>query len=97
MLTATDTATMCAEIGDLSPKNQRQRRACYALCHILYPVSAAHVSIFRAPIPGEVSVLLWAVQGNLAHNKTPPPSTLPQADSQGGGRFNVGGIGFPRP
>ena len=29
------------------PNNQRQRRTCYALCHILYPVSAAHTSIFR--------------------------------------------------
>ncbi|KAJ1480880.1 hypothetical protein T484DRAFT_1955699, partial [Baffinella frigidus] len=25
----------------------RQRRTCYALCHLLYPVSAAHTSIFR--------------------------------------------------
>jgi hypothetical protein len=29
------------------PKNQRQRRTCYALCHILYPVSAALASFFR--------------------------------------------------
>jgi len=29
------------EIGNLLPNNQRQRRTCYALCHILYPVSAA--------------------------------------------------------
>ena len=29
------------------PNNRRQRRTCYALCHILYPVSAAHTSIFR--------------------------------------------------
>jgi hypothetical protein len=35
------------EIGYLLPNNQRQRRTCYALCHILYPVSAAHTSIFR--------------------------------------------------
>ena len=28
------------EIGNLLPNNQRQRRTCYALCHILYPVSA---------------------------------------------------------
>ena len=35
------------EIGNLLPNNQRQRRTCYALCHILYPVSAAHTSIFR--------------------------------------------------
>ena len=35
------------EIGNLLPTNQHQRRTCYALCHILYPVSAAHTSIFR--------------------------------------------------
>ena len=35
------------EIGNLLPNNRRQRRTCYALCHILYPVSAAHKSIFR--------------------------------------------------
>jgi len=29
------------------PNNQRQRCTCYALCHALYPVSAAHTSIFR--------------------------------------------------
>ena len=35
-----------AKIGDLLPNNQRQRRTSYALCHIMYPVSAAHTSIF---------------------------------------------------
>ena len=35
------------KIGNLSPSDQRQRRTCDALCHILYPVSAAHTSIFR--------------------------------------------------
>ena len=35
------------EIDNLVPNNQRQRRTCYALCHILYPMSAAHTSIFR--------------------------------------------------
>ena len=29
------------------PNKQRQRRTCYAMCHILYPVSAALTSIFR--------------------------------------------------
>jgi len=29
------------------PNIQRQRCTCYALCHILYPVSAALKSIFR--------------------------------------------------
>ena len=38
---------LCREIGNLLPNNRRQRRTCYALCHILYPVSAAHTSIFR--------------------------------------------------
>jgi len=45
-LAATDHIS-AREIGDLLPNNQRQRRTCYALCHILYPVSAAHTSIFR--------------------------------------------------
>ena len=35
------------EIGNSLPNSQRQRRICYALCYILYPVSAAHTSIFR--------------------------------------------------
>jgi len=35
------------EIGNLLPNNLRQRRTCYALCHILYPVSAALASFFR--------------------------------------------------
>ena len=35
------------EIGSLLPKDQRQRRTFYALCHILYPVSADQISIFR--------------------------------------------------
>jgi len=35
------------EIGNLLPNNQRQRRTCYALCHILYPVSSAHTSFSR--------------------------------------------------
>ena len=37
----------CGEIGNLLPNNRRQCRTCYASCHILYPVSAAHTSIFR--------------------------------------------------
>jgi len=40
-------ASVCSEIGNLLRNNRRQRRTCYALCHILYPVSAAHTSIFR--------------------------------------------------
>ena len=33
-------------IGKLLPNNQRQRRTCYALCHILYPVSAERTEAF---------------------------------------------------
>ena len=40
-------AAKSREIGSLLPNNRRQRRTCYALCHIRYPVSAAHTSIFR--------------------------------------------------
>ena len=52
MLTTHDTRPflVCREIGNLLPNNQRQRRTCYALCHILYPVSAAHTSIFRMDV-----------------------------------------------
>ena len=35
------------EIDNLLPNNQRQRLTCYILCHIQYPVSAAHTSTFR--------------------------------------------------
>ena len=42
-----DAVASTGEIGNLLPNNQRQRRTCYALCHILYPVLAAHMSIFR--------------------------------------------------
>ena len=34
------------EIGTVLPTKRRQHRTCYALCHKLYPVSAAHISIF---------------------------------------------------
>ena len=33
--------------GILLPNNQRQYGTCYAMCLLLYPVSAAHMSIFR--------------------------------------------------
>ena len=35
------------ENGDLLPNSQRQRRTCYALCYILYPVAAAHTNLVR--------------------------------------------------
>ena len=41
------TCSVNREIGNLLPNNQRQRRTFYTLCHILYPMSAAHASIFR--------------------------------------------------
>ena len=44
---AQELLTRVREIGNLLPNNQRQRRTCYALCHILYPVSAALASFFR--------------------------------------------------
>jgi len=54
---------MCApvgrEIGNLLPNIQRQRCTCYALCHILYPVSAALTSIFRMDY-NSTSYHLWA-------------------------------------
>ena len=40
-------ALLDPEIGNLLPNNRRQRRTCCALCHILYPVSAARTRIFR--------------------------------------------------
>ena len=42
------------DIGNLLRSNQRQRRTCYALCHILYPVWAAHTRSWRVshPAPG---------------------------------------------
>ena len=46
-LTIHDVQPLYREIGNSLPNNQRQRRTCYALCLMLYPVSAAHTSIFR--------------------------------------------------
>ena len=71
---ATYRGTSLREIGNLLPNNRRQRRTCYALCHILYPVSAAHTSIFRmdsnsTSYKGGVRSL----QGYLAHKNPPPP------------------------
>ena len=47
------------ETGNLLPNNRRQRRTCYALCHILYPVSAAHTSIFRMDSNSTSYLLSW--------------------------------------
>ena len=50
-----------SEIYDLLPDNQRQRRTCYASCHILYPVSAAHTNICRM----DSNSTLYAAQVDL--------------------------------
>ena len=47
------------------PNNQCQRRTCYALCLILYPVSAAHLSIFWQDDDfkgGGLGALAWGVK-----------------------------------
>jgi len=54
---------VCREIGNLLPNNRRQRRTCYALCHILYPVSAAHTSIFRMDSNSTSYILCAAILG----------------------------------
>ena len=60
------------EIGNLVPNNQRQRRTCYALCHVLYPVSAALASFFRMDL-----------QTLNALTLNPEPSTLkPEAHNR---------------
>ena len=76
------------EIGNLLPNNRRQRRTCYALCHILYPVSAAHRSIFRmdsnstsyilrdVKVNPKLSTPVGEIQGYLAYKKHPPTRTL---------------------
>jgi hypothetical protein len=46
------------------PSNQRQCRTCYALCHLLYPVSAAHTSIFRTDFNSTSYLLL--IEGHAA-------------------------------
>jgi hypothetical protein len=65
------------EIGNLLPNNRRQRRKCYALCHILYPVSAAHTSIFRMDSNSTARHLFNTGEPLLQENV--PPRTLPQA------------------
>ena len=70
------------ENGNLLPNNQRQRRTCYALCHILYPVSAARTSIFRmdsnfTSYNTSFETSRAPLQGYLTYNKTPPPRSLP--------------------
>jgi len=61
------------EIGKVLPNNRRQRGTCYAMCQILYPVSAAHTSIFRMDSNST------SYQGYLTHKHPPPPRTLLQA------------------
>ena len=59
-----------SEIGNLLPNNQRQCRPCYALCHILFPVSAAHVNIFRM---GSNSTSYPAAEAGVLASNFPPP------------------------
>ena len=59
------------EIGTLLPNNQRQCRTCYALCDILYPVSAAHTSIFRMD-SNSTSYVPDATHHPLADSHQPP-------------------------
>ena len=47
--------TLRREISNLLPNNRRHRRTCYALCHILYPVSAAHTATHQHCIPASGS------------------------------------------
>ena len=64
-------ANGCPEIGNLLPNNRRQRRTCYALCHLLYPVSAAQTSIFRMDsnsISYEWLSTQWSTRVSLARN-----------------------------
>ena len=62
------------EIGNLLPNNRRQRRTCYALCHILYPVSAAHTSIFR--MDSDSTSYMAGVLPIHIVKTVPEPSTL---------------------
>jgi len=76
------------EIGNLLPNNQRQRRTCYALCHILYHVSAlARYSTTptqrHLPVPcqktstRQTPASCHAAHGHQGHLPTCPPTYLP--------------------
>ena len=79
------------EIGDLLPTNQRQGCTCFALCHILCPVSAAHTSISR--MDSNFTCYPQRYSGNFLTEKRtllgpyrrPIPRVL--GGSKGGGRF----------
>ena len=70
------------EIGNLLPNNRRQRRTCYALCHILYPVSAAHTSIFRMDSNSTSYSSRQPHHACAFGNRGLPPSKKPQQYSQ---------------
>ena len=64
------------EIGNLLPNNRRQRRTCYALCHLLYPVSAAQTSIFRmdsnsTSYPLTTNQTVEVLNGYVSHGPLP--------------------------
>ena len=54
-------------IDNFLPNNQRQRRTCCALCHILFPVSAAHMSTFEMD-SNSTSALLFLIDLALLIN-----------------------------
>jgi len=60
---------LAREIGNSLPNIQRQRCTCYALCHILYSVSAALTSIFRMDSN--------STSYHLQHNACATPPGLP--------------------
>ena len=78
------------EIGVLLPNNQRERHTCYALCHILYPVSAAHMSIFRMDSNSTSHAQRHA--GNTGPKSDPFLQRWPLASPNIGGRL----AGVPR-
>ena len=60
------------ETCDLLPNNQRPCRTRYALCHILYPVSAAHTSIFLMNSNSNFYAAPHAAHGPASGKMGPP-------------------------
>ena len=54
------------------PNNQRQRSTCYALCHILYSVSAAHTGIFF-----RMDSNSWRMEEHTPHHRFAPTQPRP--------------------
>ena len=91
------TALSGPEIGNLLPNNRRQRRTCYALCHILYPVSAAHTSIFRmdsnsTSYPKQTLITgLLSVSANVGNTKKNVQKDAQQSCMKGESNQNLSG------